>query len=225
MTFSTLGDALKQHKILGLFVGKPKEFGPKKFVTAIDKSPVTTSMKVNFESIEGDQVNNLKFHGGLDRVVHHYSLEQYDYLKSIFPEHKDLFVPGSYGENLTTEKLTEKDLCIGDIFQLGKVKLQLTEGRKPCGTIDIKYGIRGVLKEIKNSGRYGWFYKVLEEGEVSLEDHFELIERPFPNLNLKRTIHELFQQKNKDLVYLKEVFKCPALSLRWREVIVKYLLE
>ncbi|OUR96806.1 hypothetical protein A9Q84_10725 [Halobacteriovorax marinus] len=214
---------MKKYKIIGLFVGTPKELGPKKYITSIDKLAVTTSLVIKNESIEGDQVANLKYHGGPDRVIHHYSLEQYEYLKSAFPKYRELFRPGSYGENITTEKLTEKDLCIGDIFKLGTAKIQITEGRKPCGTIDLKYGFKGVLKEIVNSGRYGWFYKVLQVGHVNIEDSLEFIERPYPNLNLEKVIHELFQNKDKDLIYLKEVSACPALSTRWKERILRFL--
>jgi MOSC domain-containing protein YiiM len=214
---------LAKYRTLGLFVGIPKELGPNKLITATKKDPVENSLIINKESLEGDKVANLKYHGGPDRVIHHYSLEQYEYLKSIFPEHKDLFIPGSYGENLTTDKLTEKDLCIGDIFKLGSAKLQLTEGRKPCGTIDLTYGLKGVLKEILLSGRYGWFYKVLEEGEAKLDDDLIFLERPYPRLSLQKSIVELFQNKDKDLIFLKEVYECPALSSRWKDYIKKEL--
>jgi MOSC domain-containing protein YiiM len=214
---------LKKYKIVGLFIGTPKEFGPNKFVTSIDKLPVSNSLIIKNESIEGDHAFNLKYHGGPDRVLHHYSLEQYEYLRSVFPENEELFQPGSYGENLCTEMLTEKDLCIGDVFKLGTARIQVTEGRRPCGTIDIKYGIKGVLKEIRESGRYGWFYKVLKEGQVNLEDSLEFEERPYPNLNLEKVIYELFQNKNKDLTLLKEVFDCEALSARWKERVRKHL--
>lgn len=214
---------MENHKVIGLFVGTPKELGPKSQVTAISKESVTESLIINKESLEGDQVANLKYHGGPDRVIHHYSLEQYEYLKSVFPEKAQLFVPGSYGENLTTEKLTEADLCIGDIFTLGSAKVQLTEGRKPCSTIDLKYGFKGVLKEIVSSGRYGWFYKILEEGEVRVGEQLEFVERPYPNLNLKKIIFEMFQSKDRDMDFLKEVYVCPALSERWKERIEKWI--
>ncbi len=212
---------MQSFKIEGLFVGRAKEIGPNRFVTAIAKDPVVEKLIIKSDSLEGDESHNLKFHGGPDRVIHHYSLEQYEYLKSVFPQHKDLFVPGSYGENITTDKLTEKDLCIGDIFKLGSSTLQLTEGRKPCGTIDIKYGFKGVLKEIVRSGRYGWFYKVLEEGEASLKDELIFVERPYPNFSLEKSIYEIFQNKEKDLKFLIELSNCPSLSSRWKERILK----
>ena len=214
---------MNKFKIVGLFTGRPKEIGPNNLLTSIDKTAVVGPLIIKSDSLVGDKVVNLKYHGGPDRVIHHYSLEQYDYLKTIFPEHEELFKAGSYGENLTTDKLTEADLCIGDIFKLGSAKIQLSEGRKPCGTIDVKYGIKGVLKEIISTGRYGWFYKVLEEGEVNLEDELEFIERPYPNLNLKTLIEQLFGKNEKNLALITEAYNCPALSQRWKDITAKYI--
>ena len=200
------------HEIIGVFVGRPKPLGEEGLISAMDKSAVIGELDVHFSYLPGDQVADTKHHGGTDRVIHHYSLEHYNHLKTIFPKHANQFVAGSFGENITTIHLNEKDLCLGDIFQLGTAKIEITEPRKPCRTIDVKYGIKGVLKEIVKSGRYGWFYRVLEEGKVAVGSQLTLLQRPYPHLNLDKIIFETYQSKDKNIAFLKETSSCPALS-------------
>ncbi len=209
-------------EILGVFVGKGRFLENSKVKSAIFKERVLGKLDIRLDSLPGDQAVDLKHHGGLDRVIHHYSNEQYAHLKRVFPESASLFVPGSYGENITTEILTEKKLCVGDVFRLGTALVQVTEPRKPCSMIDTRYGFKGVLKEIVKSRRYGWFYRVLEEGSVEAGDRITLLERPFEKLNLDRLIEEIFQKKEKNIELIREYRDCKALSERFKVYLEKY---
>lgn len=216
---------LSRENILGLFTGKPKTLGPRKLLTAIDKTSVAGSVAVLKTGLQGDVVVDLKHHGGPDRAIHHYSQIHYQHLQEKFPEHAHLFVPGSYGENILTENITEKDLCVGDIFKLGSALIQVTEPRDPCGVIDLNYGIKGVLKEVFNSGRFGWFYRVLEVGKVQTGDYLEFVDRTSPQFALDKIISEVFLKrgKNKDLFFLNEVYQNADLSDRFKKHILKHL--
>lgn len=169
-----------KYKIKGLFVGKIAKFS-NDFESAIRKYSVD-KIKITQSTIENDEVANTKHHGGEMRVVHHYSNQNYNFLKEKFPEIQDRFTPGSFGENILTDELTESELFVGDIFQLGKAKLQLTVPRRPCATINYSYGDSRVLAEVIRTGHVGWFYKVLEEGEVKVSDELILLERSYPHL-------------------------------------------
>ena len=216
--------SLTKYKIINISVGKVKEVGPKKVKTAMYKNPVS-SLKIYKDHLPGDEVYAVQSHGGPDRIVHHYSTTNFEHFKKIFPDRKDLFVPASYGENITTDELTEKDLCIGDIFRLGTALVQVTQERKPCGTIDYCYGFKGILKEVISSRKYGWFYRVLEEGEVILGDFLEFQERIHPEFNLDRVIYEKFQAGvDKDIAFLEKLSKCPEYSVRERDRIIKKIL-
>lgn len=171
-----------KHLIKGLFLGA-KETLPNGQESAIRKKSVE-SIKINFTHISDDAIVDQVHHGGEMRVIHHYSQYNYHILKNKFPDIANRFQPGSFGENILTEELTEKDLFIGDIYQLGSAKVQLTVARRPCATINQSYQDSRVLKEVMSTGHVGWFYKVLEEGSVKLGDYLEFIERPFPNLKV-----------------------------------------
>src|SRR5688572_12224013 len=108
---------MNKYKILGTFTGAVSTL-PNKVDSAIIKHAQTV-LQIKTHAIEHDEVANTKHHGGDMRVVHHYSFKNYHYLKEKFPEIANRFVPGSFGENIVTEELTETELNIGDIYRLG----------------------------------------------------------------------------------------------------------
>lgn len=160
---------MSKYKVLGVFTGQIAPLS-NKAESAITKHS-TSRLIIRKDAIEHDEVANKKYHGGDMRVVHHYSHQNYNYLKVKFPEIAHRFMPGSFGENIVTEELTETDLNIGDIYSLGSAKVQLTVSRRPCATINYAYEDNRILKEVMQTGRTGWFYRVLEEGEVKTGDY------------------------------------------------------
>ncbi len=175
---------MSKYKILGTFTGKTKTL-PNNVESSIIKQP-TNILIIKKDSIDQDEVTNKKHHGGDMRVVHQFSMKNYKYLKEKFPDISQRFIPGSFGENILTEELTESELNIGDIYTLGTAKVQLTVCRRPCATINYAYNDDRILKEVISSGRAGWFYRILEEGEVKVGDYLELVESPFPHLSLSK---------------------------------------
>lgn len=210
----------KKFEIKGLFTGKAEILsnGQK---SAIRKQS-TDTITVTKEVVSNDEVVDQKYHGGNMRVVHHYSGENYSHLKKCFPDIADRFIPGTYGENLYTDELTEEDLCIGDIFIAGTTKLQVTVPRKPCATINASYEDKRILKEIINSKKFGWFYTVLEEGEIKIGDTLELIERPNPKLILTKLIDQGYgKEKYKDLELLKACYETGLMDKGWKPKLEK----
>ena len=205
-----------KYKVLGLFTGTPQTLkngqlsAMKK--TAVDKITITK------ETIVGDEIVDMKHHGGDMRVIHHYSKVNYDHLKKQFPEISQRFIPGSFGENIYTEELTEKELFIGDIYQLGSAKVQITVARRPCATINNVYEDNRILKEVLQTGHVGWFYRVLKEGEVSVGDHLEFLERPYPNLKVSALYNEGYGagEKFKNFDFLKECLNTDLMDKGWK---------
>lgn len=208
-------------EVLGIFTGTPKPLPLTNQTSAIIKDS-KDSIEIFKDHLPGDECFDKKHHGGEDRVIHHYSLKNYQHLKSKFPDIADKFQLGTYGENITTAGLDESELCIGDIFSLGSAIVQLTEPRNPCATIDRRYEYNGILKEILNSRKYGWFYRVLEPGVLKKGDFLKLTERPYPELNLDKLIFEYRQSKDKDREFLKSAHHCPALSARYKKSLQKF---
>jgi MOSC domain-containing protein YiiM len=203
-----------KYKILGTFTSTPTLLR-NKLETAIVKTPVE-KLTIFRHEIRGDQVANLKYHGGDMRVIHHYSLTNYNFLKTKFPEITERFVPGSFGENIVTEELTETDLNIGDIYSLGSAKVQLTVSRRPCATINLSYNDDRILKEVMQTGRTGWFYRVLEEGEVRAGDYLEFLERPFPDMPVSKLYDQGYGKINfQDKEFLKRCLATGLMDKGW----------
>lgn len=203
------------YKVLGLFIGKVKTLS-NGVESAIHKSS-QEKLTLKKDGIIGDNVADKKYHGGEMRVVHHYSQQNYNHLKATFPDIADRFVPGSFGENLLTEELTESELNIGDIYSLGTAKVQLTVCRRPCATLNYGYEDDRVLKEIISSGHTGWFYRILEEGVVKIGDKLEFIERPFENLPILKLHKQGYgTERFYDREYLKRCLDTGLMDKGWK---------
>ncbi len=198
-----------ESKIIGFFTGDKAALpdNSKQKFSGIKKKP-QDRLIIEKDGIVGDAVLNRKYHGGELRVVHQFPLEYYEVLKKTFPDAAHKFIPGSIGENISTTGVTEKELCVGDIFRLGTALIQVTVPRIPCNTTDINYQVEGVLKTIFSAKGWGWFYRVVESGacdffsETSsasssnsspdLSSYLKFIERPYPDLNLKELMEITF---------------------------------
>jgi MOSC domain-containing protein YiiM len=209
-----------KYRILGTYIGKPSKL-PNGLESSIAKNEVP-ALHIKLDQIIGDQVANLNYHGGEMRVIHHYSLKNYNDLKEKFPEIADKFIPGSFGENIVTEELSEDELNIGDIYRLGTAKIQLTVPRRPCATINHTYQDNRILKEVMKTGKSGWFYRVLEEGEVRTGDYLEFLERPFPNMPVSKLYNQGYGEKPfSDLEFLKKCLDSGLMDKGWKPKIEK----
>lgn len=206
---------MNRYKILGVFTGKIAKLS-NNIESSITRHPCS-KLTLRKHGIDNDEVANLKYHGGDMRVVHHYSHQNYNFLKEKFPEIADRFIPGSFGENILTEELTETDLNIGDIYRLGTAKVQLTVSRKPCATINYAYNDDRILKAVMQTGRTGWFYRVLEEGEVKVGDYLEFLERPFPDMPVSKLYDQGYGKSQfSNLAFLQQCLQTGLMDKGWK---------
>jgi len=140
-------------------------------LTRIFKSPVEGRVAVRRHNIAGDRQSDLTVHGGPSKAVYCYPSEHYEFWKKQLPE-MDLS-PGMFGENLTTEGITEDAVCIGDRFRVGSSLLQVTQPRMPCYKLGIRFGRADMVKRFWLSGRPGIYFSVAEEGDVAAGDPIE----------------------------------------------------
>lgn len=183
-----------------VFVGCLRRL-PEGHPTGIYKQPMSHPIQVIHSGLIGDEHGDTKAHGGPEKAVHLYPAEHYEVLAEIFPSLADRLVPGSLGENLSTRGLTEKDVCIGDIFEVGTATLQVSQLRRPCWRIDARFGtdtdgapsadedFRGrgpFVPAINARGIPGWYFRVLQAGDIAPGDSIELKERPAPGFTLAR---------------------------------------
>jgi len=186
--------------------------------TAIFKLPVTGKIQVTRNNLSGDQQADLTVHGGLDKAVYAYPVEQYAYWKDEYHE----FEWGAFGENLTVCGFTEQTLCIGDQLKIGTALFEVTQPRMPCFKLGIRFNRPDMVKRFLQSGRTGFYFAVLEEGEVAAGDSIELLERDEHNIPVADVVN-LYRgdATNQDL--LRRVSELPSLPNSWRDYFRKRL--
>ncbi|MBK7844055.1 MAG: MOSC domain-containing protein [Bdellovibrionales bacterium] len=209
-----------KYKVLSLHRGQPNFLNHRpEIFTGINKAEVDL-LTVFFDRIEGDGVANRIHHGGSKRVIHHFPREHYEFFRETYNGKE--FSEGSMGENLSTRGVGESDVCIGDIYEIGKVRLALTEPRKPCATIDHQFGVKGLARLTQEKSKTGWFYKVLREGLIRRGQKLILLERPFPQLTVESCIQALLVTFDKNILGL--ISSNPVISESWRRPAQDYLI-
>lgn len=209
-------------RLLSLRVGGIQDFGPDGQPSAIAKLPVDRALSVDASGLAGDQHADSVHHGGIDKAVHHYPAEHYAFWAAELPQRAASFVIGGFGENISTLGLTEDNVCLGDIFQVGSVTLQVSQGRNPCWKLNHRFGVPDMLRRIQDSGRTGWYYRVLAAGSMAPEDALTLVERPLPEWSLARLFRDLHAARP-DRHALEALAESSVLAASWREKACKRL--
>ncbi|MBA4046955.1 MAG: MOSC domain-containing protein [Sphingomonas sp.] len=174
--------------LTSLQIGKIAPLGAQGVPSGIVKRPVAGPVALRGHQLNGDETADLTVHGGPDKAVYAYSADHYPVWASDRPEHAARLIPGAFGENLTIAGLVEDDLCIGDIHQIGTARLQICQPRQPCFKFGLLFGDATMPKALVRSGRSGWYYRVVQEGEMQAGDSVTLIERPHPALAFPRMV-------------------------------------
>jgi MOSC domain-containing protein YiiM len=181
--------------------------------TGIFKEPVMGRVMLRTLNLDGDRQADLSVHGGPSKAVYVYPSEHYDYWKHELPAMK---LPwGMFGENFTTADLFESELNIGDKFRVGSALVMVTEPRMPCYKLGIKFGRPDIVKKFLASERTGFYFAVLEEGEVGVGDQIELIERTKHGVRVSN-ITRLYTREKHNTGLLRRAIEVEALPESWR---------
>ncbi len=186
--------------------------------SAIDKAPVAGKVRIDALGLVGDEQGDRVAHGGVDKAVHHYAFEHYaGWRDELAASGALLEAPGAFGENFSTLGITEADVCIGDVYEVGDAVLQVSQARQPCWKLDVRFGARGMARKVQRSGRTGWYYRVLHAGEAAAGDTLRLIERPHPDWTLERLLR-IFYVDMLDYDALREIAAIEVLAPNWRKL-------
>lgn len=209
-----------QTRIDAVYAGRVQAMPNDGRPTGIFKVPVEGPVQVGIEGLAIDAQADRRVHGGPEKAVHHYPAKHLDRLRLAFPGRAPQLVPGSFGENITTSAWDESEVCIGDVFRAGSVRLQLNQPRSPCWKIDARFGVDGMTKFVAEHGIAGWYYRVLQPGELRAGDMLILEERQRDAVSL-REYWTLQAQTRPDLGAVRRVIDAPGLApdkrARWQQ--------
>ncbi|WP_211348756.1 MOSC domain-containing protein [Nocardioides litoris] len=168
--------------VLSVHVGRPREAAWTTIGrTSIDKTTVPGPVAVGALGLAGDQVSNLRHHGGPDKAVYAFAREDLDRWAAAFERP----VPdGTFGENLTTAGLDVNDAEVGERWRIGSdLVVEVTMFRTPCSTFKAWLGRNGYddrawLRRFVEDGRPGAYLRVVVPGPVAAGDAIEVVHQP-----------------------------------------------
>jgi MOSC domain-containing protein YiiM len=203
-------------KVISVNVGLPREvvWKGKTVSTGIFKEPIEGAAMMRSLNLDGDAQADLTVHGGVEKAVYAYPVEHYAYWRNELPEMD--FPYGTFGENLTTEGLLEHQVNIGDRFRIGNAEVTVTQPRMPCYKLGIKFGRADMVKRFLDSRLTGFYFSVLQEGEVVAGDNIERI-RQDENQVTVVDITRLFVREVEDLELLHRAIQVQALPADWKD--------
>ena len=216
-------------RIESIQVGKPRAI-TSDWTSAIYKTPVTGSVMLNKYNLEGDKQADLSVHGGLDKAVNVYPIEHYSYwnqrARLLFRRRINLPAQhnGSFGENFTVSNLNEKTVCIGDSFEVGAAIVQVTQPRQPCWKLARKFNQAKLPFWVQETGKTGWYFRVIQEGPVKATDNFTLLNRESPSWSVERASH-LMHSPTRQKHDVISILECESLSNSWKKTFEDYLSQ
>lgn len=205
-----------------LRIGSLKTLADTDTLTGIYKQEVDSAY-LNTNGLSDDHQGDKRHHGGPGKALHHFASDHYSGLRRALPEPASGHCqPGAFGENLVTEGFTETDVCAGDIFTLGEAIIQVSQPRQPCWRLNQRFGIPDMSQRLQSSLRTGWYYRVLQPGQISQGDTLILDQRPNPAWSLSRLLSLLYDS-TLERAALEEMAELEQLSPNLRGLAQKRL--
>ncbi len=211
-------------KIVSVNVGRPREIDwkGKTIRTSIFKEPVQGRVRLEALNFVGDEQADLSVHGGPQKAVYGYASEHYDFWQQELP---GVHLPwGAFGENLTTEGLLEEEINIGNRYQLGSAVVMVTQPRIPCYKLGVRFGRDDIVKRFLKSGRPGFYFSVIQEGEVGAGDALELVYREAADVTVA-DILRLYVTDKQNLSLTQRAVQVAALADGWRDYFQRRLAQ
>jgi MOSC domain-containing protein YiiM len=211
-------------RIESIQVGRPRWHGTpgaadpfdRAFATGFWKDPVPGPVAVRATNLDGDGQADLENHGGADKAVLVYAAAHYpDWRAELgLPD----MPPGGFGENLTVSGAAEPDVCVGDVWRVGAVRFAVSQPRQPCWKLARRWRVKDLPARVVETGRSGWYLRVLDEGVIEPGQAVELVERPRPEWTVRRA-HRVMYFGRADRDETAALAAAPELALSWREAL------
>lgn len=148
--------------------------------TSIMKKAVTGLVRVHELGVEGDEVADKKYHGGIYQAVYAFAREDLDLWSDRFGLPID---NGQFGENLTTSGIDGNESLIGERWRVGSTVFEVCEVRIPCNVFKRWMGRSGFdatawVKRFAAEARPGPYLRVIEPGHIAAGDAITVVHKP-----------------------------------------------
>jgi MOSC domain-containing protein YiiM len=212
---------MSAHTVIAVLVGQPRTEGrpgaeipmERVFRSAIFKEPVEGPVWLGREGLKGDGWANERHHGGPDQAVCAYVADHFPLWNAEFSGLR--FSPGAFGENFSITGLTEQTVAIGDTFDVGEARVQITKPRLPCATLARRWKMKDFPARVLATERTGWYMRVLREGHIEAGQAMEPIDRPHPEWTIARACGA-YLNRGEDRRTAAELASVPELDEAWQ---------
>src|SRR6516225_1353396 len=202
-------------RLLSVNVGLPREIAwrGKTVYTSVWKQPIDGRRFVRRLNIDGDAQGDLAGHGGEQRAVFVYQIDSYHYWEREL--NRGDFTFGQFGENFTVEGLADNEVCVGDRYRIGGALFEVTQPRVTCYRIGIRMDEPRMPALLVAHHRPGFYFRVLEEGEVGTGDDIVKVAEGPERLTVA-AVDALLYLPGPAKEELERALRIPALSAGWK---------
>jgi MOSC domain-containing protein YiiM len=206
-------------RLISVNCGFPRqlEWHGRLVTTGIYKQPVEGRVTLRKLNLEGDRQADLTVHGGEAKAVYCYPAAHYDYWKKELPDHQ--LPTGMFGENFTTDGLSERTVFLGDRFSIGSAEVVVTQPRLPCYKLGLRFESDDMVRRFLASGRTGFYLAVTREGNVAAGDEIARVSRETNSVPVSEATRLYIAKKygKDDLASLKRVIAVAAVPDSWKD--------
>ncbi len=209
-------------RLLSVNIGLPRDIVWRGMTvrTGVWKDAVQGRRRVGKLNLDGDGQGDLAGHGGEQRAVFVYQIESYRYWQEQLG--RSDFVHGQFGENFTVEGLPDDGVYIGDRYRIGSALFEVTQPRVTCYRVGIRMNESRMPALLTSSGRPGFYFRVLEQGEVGAGDEIAKVAEGEARMSVAEVNALLYSPRHpRDL--LERASHIAALSPGWRSSFIALL--
>jgi len=179
--------------------------------------PVSQPVFLDYLGFEGDGVGDTRIHGGKDKAVCAYCIDHFPYWSDKLQRE---ILPASFGENLSLTGMPEREINIGDIFEIGSAQIEVSQPRQPCHKLNKVFNDQTMACTVKKTGFSGYYFRVLRPG---LLEAGALMKRIHAGQFSIEKANALLRKGGANIQHMQELISLPALSEDWREMFQKRL--
>jgi MOSC domain-containing protein YiiM len=198
--------------VISVNVGLPQtvQTATRPVTTAIWKTPVAGRVRARGINLDGDDQADRRNHGGPDKAVYVYALEDIEYWEHHLGRPLG---PGAMGENLTTCGLDPNEALIGERWGIGSAVFEVSEPRSPCYRLGLRHGDPTLVRAFVAAQRPGTYLRIIQEGDVGAGDRVDVLFRPDHDV----TARLAFQAWQIDRRLIPRLRAAPQLSQAWKD--------
>jgi MOSC domain-containing protein YiiM len=204
--------------VLSVNVGTPREFDyrGRPARSAIWKTPVGGRVAVRGVNLEGDDQADREAHGGPDKAVYAYAVEDTRWWEKQIGRPLE---PGVFGENLTVEGIDVNEALVGERWGIGSTVLEVSEPRIPCWRLGVRMSDDRFLRRFTEEMRPGAYLRIVSEGDVGAGDEIRVVEKPATDL----TVRDVFRIYIHDRHEAGRLIANPGMSEAWKSWAADFL--